>query len=156
MELSVASEMYKSLLRDLVSFLVDYPADLIAFRTTSAGWLPYGNMGFAWKPTEYQPYSLSPNFVARMNEIAKDVVKAVDDKIPVLDGYYITLARPDHREVNDDNDIGKHLVHPGPQVVNAMASIWFNVVLRTLCSGVLDESPMSRIENLAVDVAHPG
>ena len=140
-------EMYKSLLHDFIALLANYPADLIAFRTTIA---PVGYCTIMWdlhgsQPSKYQPYSVSPNFVAHMNGIAKGVVEPIGDKIPILDGYYITLPRPDHREVDKDNTIGKHLVHPGPQVVEAMAGMWFNVVLRTLCSDIVDGWSMEGI-----------
>ena len=67
-------ELYKTLLSKLTSFLASYPTDLIAFQTTSAGWMPYGNYGFAWNPNKYQPYSLSPNAVAHFNDAAKEAV----------------------------------------------------------------------------------
>ena len=122
-------EVYKTLLYELTSFLARYPAELVAFQTTSAGWMPYGNFGFAWNPTEYQPYSLSPNAVAHFNEVAKEVVEdASGGRFPIVDGYYITLARPDHREIGEDNAIGKHMVHPGVEVVDAMARIWLTVI----------------------------
>ena len=44
----------------------------------------------------------------------------------------ITLARPDCREIGADNAIGKYLVHPGTEVVDAMARIWLTVVLNVL------------------------
>lgn len=126
-------ELYKTLLSKLTSFFATYPAELVAFQTTSAGWMPYGNFGFAWNPNEYQPYSLSPNAVAHFNEAAKEVVRDVSGgRFLVIDGYYITLARPDHREIGEDNAIGKHMVHPGTEVVDAMARIWLTVVLNAL------------------------
>ena len=126
-------ELYKTLLSKLTSFFATYPAELVAFQTTSAGWMPYGNFGFAWNPNEYQPYSLSPNAVTHFNEAAKEVVRDVSGgRFLVIDGYYITLARPDHREIGEDNAIGKHMVHPGTEVVDAMASIWLTVVLNVL------------------------
>mmetsp|Transcript_28003 Transcript_28003/g.80943 ORF Transcript_28003/g.80943 Transcript_28003/m.80943 type:complete len:556 (-) Transcript_28003:33-1700(-) len=126
-------ELYKTLLRELTTFLVSYPAEFVAFQTTSAGWMPYGNFGFAWNPNQYQPYSLSPNVVAHFNEAAKETVDdASDGTFFVVDGYYITLARPDHREIGEDNAIGKHMVHPGIEVVDAMAKIWLTALLSVL------------------------
>ena len=126
-------ELYKTLLSKLTSFLTSYPAELVAFQTTTAGWMPYGNFGFAWNPNEYQPYSLSPNAVAHFNEAAKEVVgEASGGRFLIVDGYYITLARPDHREIGEDNAIGKHMVHPGIEVVDAMARVWLTVVLNIL------------------------
>ena len=126
-------EVYKTLLYKLTSFLVGYPAELVAFQTTSAGWMPYGNFGFAWNPNEYQPYSLSPNAVTHFNRAAMEIVEnASGGRFPIVDGYYITLARPDHREIGEDNAIGKHMVHPGVEVVDAMARVWLTVVANVL------------------------
>jgi hypothetical protein len=49
--------------------------------------------------------------------------------IPVLDSYWLTLARPDHREVDVDNSIGKHLVHAGPQVYDSLVRQWVTTFL---------------------------
>jgi hypothetical protein len=46
----------------------------------------------------------------------------------VVDGYWITLARPDNREVNIDNAIGKHMVHAGQEVLDAMTRVWLTIV----------------------------
>jgi hypothetical protein len=126
-------EVYKVLLYKLTSFLASYPAEFVAFQTTSAGWMPYGNFGFAWNPNAYQPYSLSPNAVDHFNRVAKETVAdASDGRFLIVDGYFITLARPDHREIGVDNAIGKHLVHPGVEVVDAMAKIWLTIVVNML------------------------
>ena len=126
-------EVYKTLLHELALFLAGYPAEFVAFQTTSAGWMPYGNFGFAWKPNEYQPYSLSPNSVAHFNQVAMETVEeASGGRFLIVDGYYITLARPDHREIGEDNAIGKHMVHPGVEVVHAMAQIWLTIVANVL------------------------
>ena len=126
-------EVYKTLLYELTYFLASYPAELVAFQTTSAGWMPYGNFGFAWNPNEYQPYSLSPNAVAHFNEVAMEVVEdASGGRFPIVDGYYITLARPDHREIGEDNAIGKHMVHPGVEVIESMARIWLTAIANVM------------------------
>ena len=126
-------EVYKTLLYELTSFLASYPAEFVAFQTTSAGWMPYGNFGFAWNPNEYQPYSLSPNAVAHFNEVAMEVVEdASGGRFPIVDGYYITLARPDHREIGEDNAIGKHMVHPGVEVIESMARIWLTAIANVM------------------------
>jgi hypothetical protein len=71
--------------------------------------------------------------VAHFNQIAYDVVSRVDD-IRVLDGYWLTLARPDNRQVGLGNVLGKHLVHPGEEVLHAMVRVWMHeLLLSMLC-----------------------
>lgn len=135
-------ERYTELLRELASFLDKYPADVVAFRTTSAGWMKYGNYGFGFRPTSIQPYSLSPDIVKEFNEVATHTIRSGSERIVFLDGYFLSLARPDHREVSENNDIGKHLVHPGPEVVNASAAIWLMVVLDESCRELMDTVPL--------------
>jgi hypothetical protein len=69
--------------------------------------------------------------VAHFNQIAYDVLSGVDG-IHVLDGYWLTLARPDNRQVGLGNKLGKHLVHPGQEVLHAMVRVWMHVLLDSM------------------------
>ena len=48
--------------------------------------------------------------------------------IPVVDAFWLTRSRPDHRQVTHDNDIGNHLVHVGPEVYNVLLRQWLTVI----------------------------
>jgi len=125
----------------------------ILFQTTSAAWPKYGNWGVNWDPRYGQPLPLDSSFVQDFNEIAVDTVASHwkeyqrqqqqqprqqnDENGPVLlymvDSYWMSLARPDHREINKLHEIGKKLSHPGVEVVSAMVRVWTLVILRLLC-----------------------
>ena len=49
--------------------------------------------------------------------------------IEIMDGYWITLARPDNRQIGLVSNRGKHLVHPGEEVLRAMVRNWIHVLL---------------------------
>jgi len=104
---------------------------------TNVGWPKYGNFGFAWDPTYLQTFPLSSEFVEHFNKIALDVIqKSNFGDIHTMDGYWISLPRPDHTEVSKINGIGPHLVHPGPEVIGAMTEQWLLYVLRYICSDI--------------------
>jgi hypothetical protein len=119
-------EHYRQSLIQLVDLIRSFPSELAVFQTTTSGWPKWGNFGFAW-PSLLQPLPLDTSFCAYFNEIAWSVMKEFD--IPVLDAYWLTLARPDHREVDIENSIGKHLVHAGPQVYDSLVRQWVTIFL---------------------------
>jgi hypothetical protein len=118
---------YRQSLIQLVDLIRSFPAELAVFQTTTAGWPKWGNFGFAWDPSRLQTLPLDTSSCAHFNEIAWSVMKEAD--IPVLDSYWLTLARPDHREVDVDNSIGPHLVHAGPQVYDSLVRQWITTFL---------------------------
>lgn len=126
-ESTSCSERFQQSLIQLVDLIRSFPAELVVFQTTSAGWPKWGNFGFSWDPSVLQPLPLDTSYCAHFNEIAWSVMKEAD--IPVLDSYWLTLARPDHREVDVNNSIGKHLVHAGPQVYDALVRQWVTTFL---------------------------
>jgi len=143
----VCLDLYREKMMDLVDFMSTYPADLKVFRSTTAGWQRYGNFGFSWDPTKPQRITQSPHMVEQMNNVMFDVIaknnknidqSSDDQKIHIMDGYWISLPRPDNTEAGIQNRIGKHLVHPGPEVVWAMSRLWWMAVLRFLCSNMID------------------
>jgi hypothetical protein len=154
---------YRHSLGELVDFLRAYPAERKVFQSTTAGarlsrivklkrlrllpkltanilfhcfsfsgWPRFGNFGVEWPVNEPQSLSLSSNMVAHFNEIAYDVLSRVDG-IHVLDVYWLTLARPDNRQVGLGNNVlGEHMVHPGQEVLHAMARVWMQVLLLSM------------------------
>lgn len=122
---------YKRLFTKLAKIISTFPAKLRVFQTTSAGWMKYGNYGFAWSPYKQQILPFDTSFAEHFNEIAFDVLKPFDN-IQIVDAYWLMLARPDNREVDADQSIGKHLVHPGNEVLGALTSIWMTVFAETL------------------------
>ncbi|CAB9506396.1 expressed unknown protein [Seminavis robusta] len=140
---------YKNSFRALLSLVSQFPADLKVLQTTTAGWPKYGNFGFAWPPTHPQTLPRDPNFVDHFNCVMlQEVVNArtgtpraagsfgnSNSAISVMDAFWLTLSRPDHREVDKTNAIGKHLVHPGPEVLNALTRQWITMIIESLCGG---------------------
>jgi hypothetical protein len=124
-------EEYQEKLTLLARAISSFPTRLNIFQTTSAGWMKWGNYGAAWLPSVEQPFSLSPHFVHQLNNIAFRVFDEFKN-IVAIDAYWLSLARPDNREVDRVNSVGKHLVHPGLDVLEAMTRSWMNLVLSRL------------------------
>jgi hypothetical protein len=125
-------EEYQKALTELTTMISSFPARVKLFQTTSAGWMRWGNFGFAWPMTlANQSFPQSTHFVDVFNHIAFRVLRDFDD-IDIMDGYWITLARPDNREIGEENVIGKHLVHPGLEVQDAIVRTWTTIILSKL------------------------
>ena len=112
---------------------------LKVFQTTTAAWPKYGNYGIGWEHYQ-QSMPLVSDFVSAFNEIAFDVLQSDDDNddsdskeraISIMDGYWITISRPDNREFGD---IGKKLSHPGREVLSVLTRRWSMMILERLCS----------------------
>jgi len=52
-------------------------------------------------------------------------------KIPVIDSFWLTYARPDHREIDMLNSRGKKMVHAGVEVYDVLLRQWLVVVLQS-------------------------
>mmetsp|Transcript_54988 Transcript_54988/g.112330 ORF Transcript_54988/g.112330 Transcript_54988/m.112330 type:complete len:500 (-) Transcript_54988:130-1629(-) len=102
------------------------PKPLLIFRTTTAGWSKWGNWGFAWPHQESQIFIHSHAMVARMNQVASAIL---DPAIPVIDGYHLSLPRPDHTEIS--TEIGKRMVHHDYEISQALNLLFINLVLAT-------------------------
>ena len=63
----ICVDAYRKSMTELVAYIGQYSAELIAFRSTTAGWMRYGNYGFGWK-VKKQSITSSPNFVARVSK----------------------------------------------------------------------------------------
>jgi hypothetical protein len=127
---------YRAILQDFVGLIQNFPADLKVFQTSTAAWPKYGNWGIEWDNT-VQAMPLVSDFCERFNEIAFEVLQEMNqrknndmDKIHVMDGYWITYARPDNREFGST---GKKLAHPGEEVVSAMTRIWSQMIVDKMC-----------------------
>ena len=60
------------------------------------------------------------HMVEHFNRIAWDVLQTKN--VSSLDGYWMTLARPDHREIVEEPErvVGNKLAHAGPEVYSVM------------------------------------
>lgn len=153
-------DSYRHQFKQLVGFIDAYPADMKVFRTTTAGWAKvrfysrpnlcndknfdshvfptkYGNYGFTWPATEIQPQSRSTHSVFSFNQIAHGTIHNHSSSIYITDGYWITLPRPDHTQTSEMNQVGKHLVHPGYEVLSVFARRWLMIILWGLCGDIL-------------------
>lgn len=120
---------YKSIVKDFADLIYQYPADLRIFQSTTAAWPKYGNYGIQWGSFA-QKLPMDATFVSPFNDISFDILKAYENKIHIVDGYWITYPRPDNREVGD---VGNKLSHPGLEVQGAMARIWAMLIIEKLC-----------------------
>lgn len=98
----------------------------------------YGNYGFTWPATEMQPQSRSTHSVYSFNQIAHGIIQK-HSSIYITDGYWITLPRPDHTQTSETNQVGKHLVHPGYEVLSLFARRWLMLILWGLCGDLLSQ-----------------
>ena len=76
---------------------------------------------------------VSTEFVAFFNDIVFDVMKESFPTIPIMDGYWVSYARPDNREINmgPKQALAKKMSHPGNEVVLAMLRSWVTVVTQS-------------------------
>lgn len=136
-------DMYRVALDTLVSNVLQIPqVDLFVFQTTTAGWPKYGNYGVAWSPMHGQGLPLDTGFVDRFNRIALDFISEVKQKtahnrLHIMDGYWVSLPRPDNREISKKADIGKKLSHPGHEVTYAMVRFFTTIILQSNCPTLL-------------------
>ncbi|KAL3919435.1 MAG: hypothetical protein SGARI_007209 [Bacillariaceae sp.] len=124
---------YRNIMQDFVLQIQQFPASLKVFQTSTAAWPKYGNWGIEWQDNNPQNMPLVSDFVHRFNEIAVDVINEMNRKsspkneiIHMMDGYWMTYARPDNREIGD---IGKKLSHAGDEVLSVMARMWSKMIV---------------------------
>jgi hypothetical protein len=55
-----------------------------------------------------------------------------NNNIIITDTYWMTLSRPDNREIDKRSEIGKKLSHPGLEVIDAIIRIWFTLAIQLL------------------------
>jgi hypothetical protein len=126
-------QLYRESLTKLVTAVANFPARLRVWQTTTAGWPKWGNYGVAWPADEWQVLPIDPTAVAHWNNVAWEVLQPFSNEIAVMDAYWLSLSRPDHRESDRSNSLGKHLVHAGPQVYYVLMRKWAMMILQTIC-----------------------
>lgn len=125
-EFSCAEE-YRKNLEELVLITKSMPLELQVFQSTPAGWLKYGNWGFAWPPDSRQEYPLDSHTCGEFNQIAWEIM--AKHEIHWVDAYWLSLSRPDHREINRENSKGKKLVHLGGEIYESLVQKWLTLIL---------------------------
>ena len=131
-------ELYRIALRELAETVQSIPAAVRLFQTTTAAWPKYGNYGFAWDPRYAQELPLDAAFVERFNRIAVDELRRLNanstaqKKIAMVDSYWMTLARPDNREINKEIVVGQKMSHPGYEVTAYIVRVWWQVATQLL------------------------
>ena len=152
MEASSCASLYKMAILDMVDAIqqsvvhdgTNRQQTIAIFQTTTAAWPKYGNYGVSWDPRCGQPLPLDSGFVKEFNRIALDALRPLlahshgryeGNKLVfyAVDAYWISLARPDNREIDKESHIGKKLSHPGLEVLLSIVRVWSMLVLRIAC-----------------------
>jgi hypothetical protein len=60
------------------------------------------------------------------NHVAFEIMQ--QRRIPVVDAYWLSLARPDNREISEKNKLSKKLVHAGLEVYDVLIREWITLV----------------------------
>ena len=128
-------QLYRETLTELVSTVANFPARVRVWQTTTAGWPKWGNYGVAWPTDRWQLLPADPTAVSVWNEVAWQVLEpfVATGDVAVMDAYWLSLSRPDHRETDRSNDIGKKLVHAGPHVYSVLMRKWAMLILHAIC-----------------------
>lgn len=121
-------DMYRNALTDLVVLLQELAPKLMVFQSTTASWPKWGNGGFSWPAATTQTLPLDPHFCDYFNQMASFPIMSKFG-IGILDAYWMTRSRPDHRETAKENVIGSHMVHAGPEVYDALLRQWTTAVV---------------------------
>jgi len=127
-------EQYKKTLQELVEVLNSFPAALKVWQTTLSAWPKWGNYNVAW-PASLQAFPRTPHACHILNEIAWEVMSQND--IFVMDSYWLSLSRPDHRGVKNKTEtsdavVSNHLAHAGPEVYSVLTRKWAMMILEWL------------------------
>lgn len=76
---------------------------------------------------------VATEFVDFFNDIAFNILKDQFPRIPIMDGYWVSYARPDNREISkrDKQALAKKMSHPGIEVALALLRSWVTVVTQS-------------------------
>lgn len=123
---------YRQNLKSLTDFLSTYPASSKVFQLTTAAWPKWGNWGFRWPAKKQQPFVMSTHWAEHYNRIAMHVLEQLPSSpFQIMDAYWMTLARPDNRELSEKGKRAK-LAHPGTEVMSAIVRTYVTMVISNL------------------------
>jgi hypothetical protein len=118
------------LLTELVQLIRDFPADLRVYQTTPAAWPKWGNYQSGWPLEHCQMLPMSPQMCEVVNTVAWPIMER--HHLAVMDAYWLTRPRPDHRQVVENIPAGAALVHTGFDVYSALTRQWSMMILESL------------------------
>jgi hypothetical protein len=72
------------------------------------------------------------NTVEYFNKIAWDVIHE-KFRFPMMDAFWMSLSRPDHRSLFGNLRLGGNMAHAGPEVYSVLARKWVMMILETVC-----------------------
>lgn len=113
-------DVYRKYLRHFLELVNDFPAVLKVWQTTTAAWPKWGIYSVAFQPTRLEGYPLVPDSAEYFNGVAWEILQSSYPHFLIMDTYYLTLSRPDNREVTPLNKISGHLMHGGPEVYSVL------------------------------------
>jgi hypothetical protein len=127
--------IYQELMQELSHTMESLPVELQVYQSTNAAWQLYGLLGQNRNENgKLHPFPLSPHMVSEFNDIVINNI-LMNNTISnhtapaVLDGFSMTAARPDNRQVFANNHLGSKMVHPGIEVVDAMTQVWTTMII---------------------------
>jgi hypothetical protein len=134
--LARCADTYRQKLTEFVQMMKSFPSVMTVFQTTTAAWPKWGVYGAAWLPNVTQPLPFTSDFAKYFNDIAWDIMKK--EGIPVMDTYWMTYSRPDHRESTETNKLAGKMAHAGPEVYSVLTRQWMMMMLQTFCPSLLE------------------
>ncbi|KAL7556644.1 hypothetical protein ACA910_003945 [Epithemia clementina (nom. ined.)] len=126
---------YRNDLEELIQTVLDFPFALRVFQTTTAGWLKWGVYGYQWPLTKFQIYPRDSHACQVWNEqVAWPLMTQYH--ISVMDAYWLSHSRPDHREIINHADANTpqrtKLVHLGVELYDVLLRKWLTLILITI------------------------
>ncbi|KAL7559403.1 hypothetical protein ACA910_008023 [Epithemia clementina (nom. ined.)] len=126
---------YKDDVTTMTRLVASTPSLVKLWQSTTAGWHKWGVYGVAWPQKQGQKFPKDPNMCHYFNQVAWDVVKEHD--MQVMDTFWLTLPRADHREVidRDASRTSYKLVHFGPEVYSSLVRQILMIALEAIKNG---------------------
>lgn len=128
-------DFYQNDVANMTNLVTSNRALVKLWESTTAGWHRWGVFGVAWPQKAGQNFPIDPNLCHDLNRVAWDVVHKSNMK--VMDTYWLTLPRADHREVidKDASRTSYKLVHFGPEVYLSLLRQITMIALEALMNG---------------------
>jgi len=122
------TDAYRRVVTEFVELIQQIPSILTIFQTTPAAWPKWGLYGGLWPAEVLQPMPYCPDFVDHFNQIVWQILK--QKEIMTMDAYFLTLSRPDHREVltASGHELSARLAHAGPEVYTVLVRMWTSMI----------------------------